>query len=64
MLLLAVETIDGTDAPFVGGSLENGQAVVVKNCKSKQNRRFDLPAVGILVLPFLLFFHLSPSSPY
>jgi len=46
--VLAVEAIDGTDATIRrGGSLGNGQAVVVKICKPNQDRRFDLPAVGI-----------------
>jgi hypothetical protein len=46
--VLAVEAIDGTDATIRrGGSLGNGQAVVVKICKPEQDRRFDLPAIGI-----------------
>jgi len=46
--VLAVEAIDGTDATIRrGGSLGNGQAVLVKICKPNQDRRFDLPAVGI-----------------
>ncbi|KPA12144.1 protein containing DUF1009 [Candidatus Magnetomorum sp. HK-1] len=46
--VLAVEAIDGTDATIRrGGSLGNGQAVVVKICKPNQDLRFDLPAVGI-----------------
>ncbi|MBF0450222.1 MAG: UDP-2,3-diacylglucosamine diphosphatase LpxI [Candidatus Magnetomorum sp.] len=46
--VLAVEAIDGTDATIRrGGGLGNGQAVLVKICKPRQDRRFDLPAVGI-----------------
>lgn len=46
--VLAVEAIDGTDATIErGGRLANGHAVVVKVCKPNQDRRFDIPAVGI-----------------
>ena len=46
--VLAVEAIDGTDATIVrGGQLAKEKAVVVKVCKPSQDRRFDLPAVGL-----------------
>jgi DUF1009 family protein len=46
--VLAVEAIDGTDATIQrGGSLGKGNAVVVKVCKPNQDRRFDVPAVGV-----------------
>lgn len=46
--VLAVEAIDGTDATIKrGGQLGQGQAVVVKVCKPNQDRRFDVPAVGV-----------------
>ena len=46
--ILAVEAIDGTDATIArGASLGGGQAVVVKVCKPDQDRRFDIPAVGV-----------------
>jgi len=45
--VMAVEAIDGTDSTICrGGSLCNGNAVVVKVCKPIQDFRFDVPAVG------------------
>jgi DUF1009 family protein len=45
--VLAVEAIDGTDATIRrGGTLGNGEAVVVKVCKPNQDQRFDMPATG------------------
>ena len=45
--VLAVEAIDGTDATIKrGGSLGNGDAVVIKVSKPDQDMRFDIPAVG------------------
>jgi DUF1009 family protein len=45
--VLAVEAIDGTDAPIArGGELARGAAVVVKVCKPEQDTRFDIPAIG------------------
>jgi len=46
--VLAVEAIDGTDATIRrGAALGKGGAVVVKICKPGQDRRFDIPAVGV-----------------
>lgn len=46
--ILAVEAIDGTDATIErGGSLGNGEAVLVKVCKPNQDFRFDVPSVGV-----------------
>jgi hypothetical protein len=46
--VLAVEAIEGTDACIRrGGALSGGRAVVVKRCKPSQDRRFDLPSVGV-----------------
>lgn len=46
--VLAVETIEGTDATILrGGALGREQAVVVKVCKPNQDLRFDLPTVGL-----------------
>jgi DUF1009 family protein len=46
--VLAVEAIEGTDAAIArGGELSRGQGVVVKMCKPNQDRRFDVPAVGL-----------------
>ncbi|NNG00660.1 MAG: UDP-2,3-diacylglucosamine diphosphatase LpxI [Desulfobacteraceae bacterium] len=45
--VMAVEAIDGTDATIDrGGSIGNGEAVLVKVCKPNQDTRFDIPAVG------------------
>ncbi|HTP52623.1 MAG TPA: UDP-2,3-diacylglucosamine diphosphatase LpxI [Anaeromyxobacteraceae bacterium] len=44
---LAVEALEGTDACIRrGGELSKEGAVVVKAVKPRQDRRFDLPAVG------------------
>ena len=46
--VLAVEAIDGTDATIKrGGKLGAGEAVVIKTCKPNQDKRFDIPAVGV-----------------
>ncbi len=46
--VLAVEAIEGTDQAIRrGGSLGNGDAVVVKVAKPGQDPRFDVPAVGL-----------------
>lgn len=46
--VLAVEAIDGTDATLLrGGKLGQGTAVAIKTCKPDQDRRFDIPAVGL-----------------
>lgn len=46
--VLAVETIEGTDATIKrGGMLGKGHAVAVKISKPDQDLRFDVPAVGL-----------------
>ncbi len=46
--VLAVEAIEGTDQAIRrGGSLGNGDVVVVKVAKPAQDPRFDVPAIGI-----------------
>ncbi|RMG95780.1 MAG: LpxI family protein [Candidatus Dadabacteria bacterium] len=46
--VLAVEAIEGTDQAIRrGGSLGNGDVVVVKVAKPDQDLRFDVPAVGL-----------------
>ncbi len=46
--VLAVEAIDGTNATIKrGGSLTSKKAVLVKVCKPNQDKRFDIPAVGL-----------------
>lgn len=45
--VLAMEAIEGTDETIRrGGLLAREKAVVVKVCKPKQDKRFDLPTVG------------------
>ncbi len=47
-VVLAVEAIEGTDRAILrGGELGNGEAVVVKVSKPRQDLRFDLPCVGL-----------------
>ncbi|NLW80216.1 MAG: LpxI family protein [Desulfovibrionales bacterium] len=47
-IVLAVEAIEGTDATIRrGGTLGGPGAVVVKRPKAGQDRRLDLPAVGL-----------------
>jgi len=46
--VLAVEAIEGTDEAIVrGGSLGNGGVVVAKVSKPNQDRRFDMPVIGL-----------------
>jgi DUF1009 family protein len=45
-VVLAVEAMEGTDACIRrGGAIAEG-SIVVKTCKPKQDRRFDLPSIG------------------
>jgi DUF1009 family protein len=46
--VLSVEAIEGTDAAIKrGGSLVNGDVVVVKAARPNQDMRFDIPVIGI-----------------
>lgn len=46
-VILAVESIEGTDAAIKrGGALGRENAVVIKICKPQQDFRFDLPTIG------------------
>lgn len=48
LAVMALEAIEGTDACIArGGGLARGGAVVVKTAKPRQDRRFDVPAVGL-----------------
>ncbi|MBQ9376304.1 MAG: UDP-2,3-diacylglucosamine diphosphatase LpxI [Schwartzia sp.] len=48
LAVMALEAIEGTDACIArGGELARGGAVVVKTAKPGQDRRFDVPAVGL-----------------
>ncbi len=47
-VVVAVEAVEGSDEAIRrGGTLARGGAVVVKRFKPQQDRRFDLPAVGL-----------------
>jgi UDP-2,3-diacylglucosamine hydrolase len=47
-MILAVEAIEGTDKAIERGcKLGNGKAVVVKVSKPVQDKRFDIPTVGV-----------------
>ncbi|PIE71988.1 MAG: hypothetical protein CSA22_00095 [Deltaproteobacteria bacterium] len=49
--VLAVEAIEGTDAAIArGAGFSDGDAVVIKICKPQQDRRFDIPAIGMETL--------------
>lgn len=44
---LAVESIEGTDEAILrGGKLGNGNIVVVKTARPRQDKRFDMPTIG------------------
>lgn len=50
-MIMAVEAIEGTDCTIIrGGSLAKNGAVVVKVAKPAQDKRFDIPAIGINTL--------------
>ena len=50
-MILAVEAIEGTDKAIARGcKLGNGNAVVVKVSKPAQDKRFDVPTVGLNTL--------------
>ena len=50
-MILAVETIEGTDKTIERGcKMGNGKATVVKVSKPGQDKRFDVPAVGMKTL--------------
>src|SRR3989338_6339701 len=53
--VLAVEALEGTDATILrGGKIGNGQAVVVKVSKPKQDMRFDIPVIGLRTVKNLI----------
>jgi len=50
-MIMAVEAIEGTDVCIKrGAKLAKGGAVVVKVAKPKQDKRFDIPAIGMKTL--------------
>jgi UDP-2,3-diacylglucosamine hydrolase len=53
--VLSVEAIEGTDETILrGGELGNGDVVVVKVSKPNQDRRFDIPTIGLTTLESLI----------
>jgi DUF1009 family protein len=51
LAVMALEAIEGTDACIRrGGQLARGGAVVAKVAKPQQDKRFDVPAVGLTTL--------------
>ena len=47
-MVLAVEAVEGTDeAIFRGGKLGRGEVMAIKVCKPTQDRRLDLPVIGL-----------------
>ncbi|GBF23541.1 hypothetical protein tpqmel_0945 [Candidatus Gastranaerophilus sp. (ex Termes propinquus)] len=47
-MIMAVEAIEGTDKCIKRGCmLARGGAIVVKTSKPRQDKRFDIPAVGL-----------------
>ena len=55
MAVMALEAIEGTDACIRrGGKLARGGAVVVKVAKPEQDRRFDVPAVGVTTVESMI----------
>ena len=50
-MIMAVEALEGTDACIKrGAKLAKNNAVVVKVAKPKQDKRFDIPAIGLRTL--------------
>ena len=53
--VMALEAIEGTDACIRrGGELARGCAIVVKVAKPQQDKRFDVPAVGITTIESMI----------
>ncbi|NWF55798.1 MAG: UDP-2,3-diacylglucosamine diphosphatase LpxI [Syntrophaceae bacterium] len=53
-MVLAVEALEGTDETIRrGGRLGKGEVLVVKICKPNQDRRLDLPVIGLATLQVL-----------
>ncbi len=54
-VVVAVEAIEGTDETIRrGGRLARDGAIVVKVCKPNQDRRFDLPSIGIRTIETMI----------
>lgn len=54
-MVLAVEAVEGTDETIRrGGRLGKGEVMVLKVCKPNQDRRLDLPVIGLATLRVLV----------
>jgi DUF1009 family protein len=54
-VVVAVEAVEGTDEAILrGGALAKGGAVVIKRFKPQQDRRFDLPTVGLRTIEVMV----------
>lgn len=59
-MIMAVEAIEGTDVCIKrGAKLAKGNAVVVKVAKPKQDKRFDIPAIGMRTLKTMRHYNAS-----
>ena len=59
-MIMAVEAIEGTDKCIRrGGKIARKNAVVVKVAKPTQDRRFDIPTIGLKTLKLLKRYHCS-----
>lgn len=57
-MIMAVEAIEGTDVCIKRGSkLAKENAVIVKVAKPKQDKRFDIPAIGMKTLRTMKHYH-------
>ena len=57
-MIMAVEAIEGTDMCIKrGAKLAKDGAVVVKVAKPKQDKRFDIPAIGMKTLRTMSYKH-------
>ena len=57
-MIMAVEAIEGTDVCIKrGAKLAKGGAVIVKVAKPKQDKRFDIPAIGMKTLRTMHHYH-------
>jgi DUF1009 family protein len=54
-VVVAVEAVEGTDEAILrGGTLAKGGAIVIKRFKPQQDRRFDLPTVGLRTIEVMV----------
>ena len=59
-MIMAVEAIEGTDVCIKrGAKLAKDGAVIVKVAKPKQDKRFDIPAIGMRTLRTMCHYHAS-----